>query len=95
MAISREDIQYVADLARLKLDDASIERFAEQIGDILAHVDALKRVDTEDVKPTSHAIFLSNAFRNDEVKVHLANEDALANAPEKEDGAFVVPKVVG
>ncbi|MBT8352350.1 MAG: aspartyl/glutamyl-tRNA amidotransferase subunit C, partial [Deltaproteobacteria bacterium] len=47
------------------------------------------------ITPTSHAIFLSNAFRNDEERQHLDTDVALANAPEKEDGGFIVPKVVG
>jgi aspartyl-tRNA(Asn)/glutamyl-tRNA(Gln) amidotransferase subunit C len=93
--ISKEEIRHVADLARLDLDDASVDKFAEQIGTILAYVDKLKSVDTQGVKPTSHAIALTNAFRDDDEKDHLNNEIALANAPEKEKGSFVVPKVVG
>jgi aspartyl-tRNA(Asn)/glutamyl-tRNA(Gln) amidotransferase subunit C len=58
-------------------------------------VDKLRSVDTQGVKPTSHAIALTNAFRDDDEKNHLDNEIALANAPEKEEGSFVVPKVVG
>ena len=86
---------YVADLARLELDEESIHTFAEQIGTILAYMDKLRSVDTQGVKPTSHAIALNNAFRDDDEKNHLDNEIALANAPEKEDGSFVVPKVIG
>ena len=86
---------YVADLARLELDEESIHTFAEQIDTILAYMDKLRSVDTQGVKPTSHAIALNNAFRDDDEKNHLDNEIALANAPEKEDGSFVVPKVIG
>jgi aspartyl-tRNA(Asn)/glutamyl-tRNA(Gln) amidotransferase subunit C len=93
--ITKEEIMHVADLARLDLDEASVDKFAEQIGTILEYMDKLKGVDTEGVRPTSHAIFLSNAFRDDDEKDHLDNEIALANAPEKEEGSFVVPKVVG
>jgi aspartyl-tRNA(Asn)/glutamyl-tRNA(Gln) amidotransferase subunit C len=95
MKISKEEVLYVAHLARLELDDAAVEKFADQIDTILDYVDKLKRVDTTNVKPTSHAIALSNAFREDEEREHLDRELALANAPEKEDGSFVVPKVVG
>jgi aspartyl-tRNA(Asn)/glutamyl-tRNA(Gln) amidotransferase subunit C len=69
--------------------------FAEQITEILGYVDMLKGVDTEGIQPTSHAIFLTNAFREDENKEHLERDRALGNAPEKEEGSFVVPKVVG
>jgi aspartyl-tRNA(Asn)/glutamyl-tRNA(Gln) amidotransferase subunit C len=69
--------------------------FAEQITEILGYVDMLKAVDTEGVQATSHAISLTNAFREDENKEHLDRDRALANAPEKEEGSFIVPKVVG
>ena len=95
MKITKDEVLYVANLARLNLDEAAIEKFAGQIGEILAYVDKLNEVNTEGVKPTSHAISLTNAFRQDEGQGHLDPEKALANAPEKEDGNFVVPKVVG
>ncbi len=95
MKITKDEVLYVADLARLNLDDAAIDKFAGQIGEILDYVDQLNEVDTDGVKPTSHAISLTNAFREDEPREHLEREKALANAPEKEDGNFVVPKVVG
>ena len=95
MTISKDDVTYVANLARLALDDANIEVFSEQIGKILDHVDTLKQVDTTGVRPTSHAIFLNNAFREDEHRPEPGQEKALSNAPEKEDGHFIVPKVIG
>jgi aspartyl-tRNA(Asn)/glutamyl-tRNA(Gln) amidotransferase subunit C len=95
MKITKDEVLYVADLARLDLNEAAMEKFADQIGTILDYVDKLNEVDTEGIRPTSHAIFLTNAFREDEEKEHLDREEALANAPEKEDGNFIVPKVVG
>ena len=95
MKITKDEVLHVADLARLDLDEASIDRFAGQIDTILDYVDKLNEVDTEGIRPTSHAISLTNAFREDEPKEHLDREQALANAPEKEDGSFIVPKVVG
>ena len=95
MKITKNEVLHVAELARLELDEESIERFAGQIGEILEYVDTLNQLDTKDIKPTSHAIFLNNAFRQDEEREHLDNDEALANAPEKEDGGFIVPKVVG
>jgi aspartyl-tRNA(Asn)/glutamyl-tRNA(Gln) amidotransferase subunit C len=94
MKITKEEVLYVAHLARLELKEAVIDRFSAQIATILSYVDTLNKVDTTGIKPTSHAIFLANAFRPDEPDQHLARELALANAPEKEDGAFVVPKVI-
>ena len=95
MKITKEEVLYVAHLARLDLDEESIERFAGQIDEILGYIEKLNRVNTKGIKPTSHAIFLTNAFRDDEEKEHIDRELALANAPEKEDGSFVVPKIVG
>jgi len=95
MKITRDEVIHVANLARLELDEASTNIFAEQIGTILEYVDTLKRVDTEGVPPTSHAIFLTNAFRDDVVAEPFDRDSAIVNAPEEEDGNFVVPKVVG
>ena len=94
MKITKDQVLYVADLARLDLDEASIDKFAGQIGTILDYVDKLKEVDTEGIRPTSHAISLTNAFREDEPNEHLERDQALANAPEIEDGSFIVPKII-
>ena len=94
MKITKDQVLYVADLARLDLDDASIDKFAGQIGTILDYIDKLNEVDTDGVRPTSHAISLTNAFREDEQIEHLDPGKALANAPEKEDGSFIVPKII-
>ncbi len=95
MKITKEEVLYVAHLARLDLDADAIEKFAGQIDEILGYIEKLNQVDTRDVQPTSHAISLTNAFRDDEERKHLDRDRALANAPEKEEGSFVVPKVVG
>lgn len=95
MKISKEEVLHVADLARLDMDEVSIDIFANQIDKILESIDALNSIDTTDVEPTSHAISLSNAFREDEVSPSFDRDAVLANAPETEDGFFLVPKVVG
>ncbi|MCG8472860.1 MAG: Asp-tRNA(Asn)/Glu-tRNA(Gln) amidotransferase subunit GatC [Desulfobacterales bacterium] len=82
-------------MARLNVDDGEVEKLAGQSGEILAYVDTLEAVDTEGVLPTTHATPLSNAFRDDVVHEHPGVEKTLGNAPESEDGMFVVPKVVG
>ena len=76
MKISKEEVLYVANLARLDIDEAAVEKLTGQIGNILDYVDQLKQVDTTGITPTSHAV-------------------ALANAPQPENGFFVVTKVVG
>ena len=94
MKITREEVMHVANLARLDMDEASIDKFAGQIGTILEYVDVLNRVDTQGVTPTSHAISLTNVFREDREQKTLERDQALANAPQKEDGNFIVPKVI-
>ncbi len=94
MKITKEEVIHVAHLARLDIDTLSIDKLAGQIGGILEYMDTLGRVNTENVTPTTHAISLTNAFRKDVEKPPLARQEALANAPEKEDGAFVVPKII-
>jgi aspartyl-tRNA(Asn)/glutamyl-tRNA(Gln) amidotransferase subunit C len=95
MKITKEEVRYVAHLARLDLDEESTDKFAGQIDEILGYVEKLNQVDTKGIKPTSHAISLTNAFRDDEKREPIERELAMANAPEEEDGLFVVPKVVG
>jgi aspartyl-tRNA(Asn)/glutamyl-tRNA(Gln) amidotransferase subunit C len=94
MKISREEVLHVADLARLTVDDNAMEMFAEQLGSILEYVEKLGAVDTSGITPTAHAVEMANAFRKDEATHHLQRDAALANAPEAEDGHFIVPKVI-
>ena len=94
MKMTKEEVLYVARLARLDLDVESIDMFAAQIDEILGYIEKLNQVDTEGIKATSHAISLTNAFRDDEQRPHLDREQVLANAPEKEEGCFVVPKII-
>ncbi len=95
MTITKDDVTYVANLARLTLDESSVEKFAGQMAKILEHVDTLNQVDTTGVAPTANAVSFNNAFREDENKPHLDPEKALSNAPNKEDGFFIVPKIIG
>lgn len=84
----------MAELARLDIREKDLDRFARDLGDILEHAESLGRVDTTDVPPTSHAVQICNAFREDTVAGHLDAEDALENAPESENGSFAVPRVI-
>ena len=94
MKITKKDVIHVANLARLELSEDAIEKFAGQIGEILDHVDSLKRVDTQGVPATSHAISLTNAFRDDDMAEPEDRDRCMANAPESEEGSFVVPKII-
>jgi len=94
MKITKEEVLHVAHLARLEIGEADVARFADQIGTILNYVDTITQVETRGVAATAHAISLTNAFRDDDLQDHLTPEASLANAPEKDDGSFVVPKVI-
>jgi aspartyl-tRNA(Asn)/glutamyl-tRNA(Gln) amidotransferase subunit C len=90
MTITKKEVIHVANLARLDVDKSLVDKFAM----ILEYVDILNQVDTEGVVPTSHAISLTNAFREDHEEEFFDKDSALANAPDKKDGSFVVPKVI-
>lgn len=94
MRITRKEVEHVATLARLKLDEAEIATFTGQMDAILSYVDKLSELDTAGIIPTSHAVPMENAFRPDEILPPLGTEQALANAPERADGFFKVPKVI-
>ena len=89
--IDREQVAHVARLARLKVSDDEADELAVELSAILDHVDLLASVDTEGVEPTTHVVELLNVLRDDEPRPELTVEQALANAPESEDGAFRVP----
>mgnify|MGYP003586598049 FL=1 len=94
MKISAQDVLHVAKLSRLKVAEQDIEKFTTQFNDILSYAEVINQLDTSEVQPTAHAIELHNILREDIVKESFTNEQALANAPERENGCYLVPKVV-
>lgn len=94
MKVTRETIEYVAELARLNLTENEKEKLAEEMADIISYVDKLNELDTSNVPPTSHVKPVHNVFREDEARESYDREKILANAPSQEDGCFKVPKVV-
>ncbi len=92
--ITREEIERIAALARLSLSNDEAERMATELGTILGYVETLAKVDTAGIAPTSHVIPLPTPLREDRGGPSLDPELALANAPEREGTAFVVPKVI-
>lgn len=94
MQLSRDEVLHVARLARLALSDDEVTRFGAQLSAILDHAARVSEVAADDVPPTSHALPLSNVFRDDEVRDCLPQEKALSTAPEVEDGRFRVPRII-
>ena len=93
--ISREEVARLADLARIDLDDAELDRLAPQLAVILDSVASIRGVAGDDVPPTSHPIPLTNVFRDDVVTPCLTAEEALSGAPAVEDQRFAVPRILG
>jgi aspartyl-tRNA(Asn)/glutamyl-tRNA(Gln) amidotransferase subunit C len=91
MAISRDEVVHVARLARLELTDDEVDRFAGQLDAILEAVGKVSELDLSEVEPTLHPLALSNVWAEDEPRPSLEVEEALANAPDREDDAFRVP----
>jgi aspartyl-tRNA(Asn)/glutamyl-tRNA(Gln) amidotransferase subunit C len=94
MKITREEVLHVAQLARLKLPEETLERLTGQMNDILTYMDKLGELDTSGVPPTNHALELTGAFREDLARPSLERDQGLANAPASDGQSFVVPKVV-
>ncbi|UHH26316.1 Asp-tRNA(Asn)/Glu-tRNA(Gln) amidotransferase subunit GatC [Halobacterium noricense] len=87
-SVDADEVEHVADLARVDLDDEERAQFADQFGDILEHFEALDEVPEVEAEPD-----LVNVMRSDEVEQSLSQEEALRNADDSEDGRFKGPKV--
>jgi aspartyl-tRNA(Asn)/glutamyl-tRNA(Gln) amidotransferase subunit C len=88
------DIEKVARLARLALSEEEKATFGEQLDQVLTYVEQLSRLNTEGIEPTSHAIPVSNVFREDEARPSFPREDVLRIGPDTEAGYFKVPRII-
>jgi aspartyl-tRNA(Asn)/glutamyl-tRNA(Gln) amidotransferase subunit C len=88
------EVQYVAELARIKLTPEEIQMFQSQLVHVLEHVARLDQIDLTGVEPTAHSFPIYNVFRPDETRPSFRPEVALANAPRQGQGLFLLPKVV-
>ena len=92
--ISRDDVAHLARLARIAMTDAELDHLAGQLDVILGAVARVQEVAADDIPPTSHALTLTNVFRDDVVVAPIGAEAALAAAPAAEDGRFRVPRIL-
>jgi aspartyl-tRNA(Asn)/glutamyl-tRNA(Gln) amidotransferase subunit C len=88
------DIERVAYLARIALTDEELAAYSEQLANIIEHAERVQALPTDGIEPTSHPLPMVNAFRDDVVTESLPRDDALAGAPDAEDGYFRVPKIL-
>ena len=94
-AISRDEVAHLADLARIDLSDSELDHLAPQLSVILESVASINAVASDDIPPTSHALPLTNVFREDVVVPSLTAEQALSGAPAVEEQRFSVPRILG
>lgn len=94
MAIDRDTVKYVANLARIELSDNELDSFTSQLDRILDYVQKLNTLDVAGLEPTSHVLEMKNIYREDLVKKSLTIAEALKNAPSVEAGLFKVPRII-
>ena len=94
MKITTDEVKYVANLAKLYVDEAESEKLTAEMENIITFADMLSEIDTKDISPTNHVIKVQNVFREDIVKDSYSQKDILKNAPSQEGGCYLVPKVV-
>jgi aspartyl-tRNA(Asn)/glutamyl-tRNA(Gln) amidotransferase subunit C len=95
MSLSRADVEKVSLLARLQLAPAELDRLTGELGRIVGFVEQLNGLDTQGVEPLAHAIDVSNVFADDVVRPSLPRDEALSNAPKRDDECYRVPAVLG
>ena len=93
--ISKKDVEYIARLAHLEIDQQDIEVFTNQLGAILDYIDQLSQLETEGVEATAYTVPMKNVFREDRIATSISREKALANAPDQREGQFRVPPIIG
>ncbi len=93
-AITPEEVRHVAMLAHLDLSAEELDRIGVELNRILEYFAQLQKIDTEDVPVTSHAIPMTNVFREDEVQASLPVDEVIANAPDGVDEFFRVPRII-
>ncbi|MDP4552143.1 MULTISPECIES: Asp-tRNA(Asn)/Glu-tRNA(Gln) amidotransferase subunit GatC [Bacillaceae] len=91
--ITKEQVKHVANLARLEMDEAEVEKFTTQLDDIISMAEQLNELDTENVEPTTHVLDLKNVLREDKAQPWLSREEALKNAPDHANGQVKVPSI--
>ena len=92
--ITRKEVEHVARLARLELTEEEKERMTAQLDSILAYIDKLNELETSTVEPTTTVIPMVSVMREDETRPSLDQDEALANAPDRADVYFRVPRII-
>jgi aspartyl-tRNA(Asn)/glutamyl-tRNA(Gln) amidotransferase subunit C len=94
LAITKEQIQWIAHLSRLELKPDELALAATQLTSILDYINQLQQINTDNIEPLAHALDVSNVFREDDLKESLAVDEALANAPNRQGNFYGVPAIL-
>ena len=94
MEISNQTVKYLAQLARIELEDKQLSVLAGELEDIIKFIDKLSKVNVDNIEPMSHVHNVKNVFRDDEVKPSLERDLSMKNAPETKQDFFKVSKVI-
>lgn len=94
MSLTKEQVLKIADLARLDLSEAEVEKYGSQLSSILKYVETLNQLDVSSIEPTAHAVSVATPFREDVAVQDDTLEKSLRNAPDQEVPFFKVPKVL-
>lgn len=95
MSVTKQDVEYIANLARLSFNEEEKEKMTKELNTILHYVEKLNELDTSKVEPLMNMNERTNVLRPDEIIPSIPNKDALKNAPDSQDRFFKVPKVIG
>jgi aspartyl-tRNA(Asn)/glutamyl-tRNA(Gln) amidotransferase subunit C len=93
MSLTIEEVQHIANLARMNLSEDELERYRKQLSAILDYFKQLEGLDTKDIPPTANVSADQNPLRVDQSDPSLSPEELLKNAPEKDDHLFQVPPI--
>ena len=94
MALTRADVEKIAELARLTLTEAQVVQYQEQLSAVLDYAAMLTELDLEAVLPTAHAVAQINVMREDEIRPSLPLEEVLYNAARHQDNQFLIQPVL-
>jgi len=93
MKINNQEVEKVAQLARLRLSQSELQQMTKQLDNILSYIEKLNEVNTDNIPPTTHVLAISNAFREDRIDKSLEISEVLKNAPDHDNQFFKVPKI--
>ena len=92
--LTSQQVRYIANLSRIHLEESEVQYLTSNLADILQYIEKLEKLDVRNVEPTSHALPLTNVFRDDKIKLSLSQSEALQISQNKHKGFFQVPKVI-